>query len=293
MSESWGRLPSGGPISLDDIEPGKHSRKDKKPQKRPPWTEIRTYQELVHYCLRKLGAPLVNIELADEQILDCISDALLVYLYEHLDSVENFYWAARISDKACQKGYVQLPPDVIDIIDVFSTRDRTGHVYSAYNSELLNNYEYLFKSSIMSGSIGLGASDIYDLVAYYDILTTSWNLVKSLFDARVQFNWIPRERRLYLYREMRPGNILVFYGAKMLNPEKDTSIWNSPFMRQYLTALLGLQWAVNISKFQNVQTAGGLTLRAEELYARYSAEAEKLKAEWKASGSEPPLIFWG
>lgn len=58
---------------------------------------ISNRQELVDYCLRKLGAPVINIEVDASQIEDCIEDALHHYTEFHFDGIVRDYLVHKIS----------------------------------------------------------------------------------------------------------------------------------------------------------------------------------------------------
>ena len=45
-------------------------------------------EELVDYALRRLGAPVLEINLADEQIEDLLDDAIQFFQERHFDGVE-------------------------------------------------------------------------------------------------------------------------------------------------------------------------------------------------------------
>jgi hypothetical protein len=52
---------------------------------------IQSRQQLVDFCLRQLGAPVINIEVADEQVADCIELATQWYIERHFDGIERDY----------------------------------------------------------------------------------------------------------------------------------------------------------------------------------------------------------
>jgi hypothetical protein len=43
------------------------------------------------YCKRKLGWPVVELNIDDDQMEDCIDDALQFYQEYHFDATENTY----------------------------------------------------------------------------------------------------------------------------------------------------------------------------------------------------------
>ena len=53
-------------------------------------------QELADYILRRLGAPVINVEIADVQLEDCIDDAVQLYQEYHYDGAERTYRVIKI-----------------------------------------------------------------------------------------------------------------------------------------------------------------------------------------------------
>jgi len=53
-------------------------------------------QELADYILRRLGAPVINVEIADVQLEDCIDDAVQLYQEYHFDGAERTYRLLKI-----------------------------------------------------------------------------------------------------------------------------------------------------------------------------------------------------
>ena len=56
-----------------------------------------TRQEFGKWCLRKLGAPVIEINVSDEQVDDRIDEALEYYADFHMDGTEKVYWKHQIT----------------------------------------------------------------------------------------------------------------------------------------------------------------------------------------------------
>ena len=50
-----------------------------------------TRQELIDYSLRQLGAPVLEINISDEQVDDLVDDALQYFQERHFDGIERMY----------------------------------------------------------------------------------------------------------------------------------------------------------------------------------------------------------
>ena len=72
-------------------------------------------EELKQFCLRKLGKPVLEINVADEQLEDRIDDALKMYHDFHYDGIERVIIKHEISQDNIDNGFIQLSDAVISI----------------------------------------------------------------------------------------------------------------------------------------------------------------------------------
>ena len=68
---------------------------------------------------------------------------------------------------------------------------------------------------------------------------------------------------------------------------------NDPFMKKYLTALIKKQWGINLTKYQNIQLPGGVTLNGEKIYSEAVLELEKIESQILSTYAIPPLDLIG
>ncbi len=61
-------------------------------------------QSLIDYCLRKLGAPVLEINVADEQIDDAVDDALQLFHERHFDGVARTLLKYQITSEEKDRG---------------------------------------------------------------------------------------------------------------------------------------------------------------------------------------------
>ena len=61
-------------------------------------------QELIDYCLRKLGAPILEINIAEEQIDDLVDDAVQFFNERHFDGVIQNYLKYKITQEDIDRG---------------------------------------------------------------------------------------------------------------------------------------------------------------------------------------------
>ena len=245
------------------------------------YNRITTYEDFVGYVLRALGAPVINIEVADEQIRDRITDALQKYLEEHYDSVQDMYWLYTISEEDVKKGYVQMSPEVLDVTGIW-----TRTTSSNYDIDGLDDPQFQFFQHYWT----MGAANTG--IVYYFTIQQELQMIRQVLNAEVQFGWRSRERKCYLYKQLTKGNRLLFRGNIMLDPESDNCIWDSSWLKRYSTALVGIQWGTNLDKFSNVPTSGGATINADQILQRYTEMKQQLDQEFQLKYEEPPIMMF-
>lgn len=249
----------------------------------PNYNRISTYNDFILYCLRKLGAPVINIEVDDTQIADRVTDALQFYLENNSESVQEFWWLYTCTETDVTNGYLSMPLDVIDVLDLMKP---TG-INTVPTLDGLDDPEYQFWNGYWQ--FGAGNANL----VYYEITMQYISAIRSVLQAEVPFAYRNRERKIFPYQTIVAGNVVGIHGYKMIDPETETSIWDSAFLKEYCTALIGMQWGQNISKFGNIPSVGGITLNGDAILSKYMSEKERLEEKHKKENEYPPQMFWG
>ena len=84
---------------------------------------ITSRDELKDYCLRRLGAPVIKINVDDAQLEDRMDDALQIYQDYHYDAVEKYYWKHEITQEDVDNRYFSVHPDITGITRIFPLND--------------------------------------------------------------------------------------------------------------------------------------------------------------------------
>ena len=61
-------------------------------------------QEFIDYCKRQLGAPVLEVNVAEEQISDLIDDAIQYFQERHFDGVSQMYLKYQITENDIERG---------------------------------------------------------------------------------------------------------------------------------------------------------------------------------------------
>jgi hypothetical protein len=269
-------------------------------------------QELIEYCLRRLGAPVLEINVNDDQIDDLVDDALQYFQERHFDGVERMYLKHEITQEDIDRGSAKSPGGVG--IETSTATSTTGINFDWYES---SNYiqvpdsvigvEKIFKfdtSSISGGMFSIKYQlFLNDLYYFNSVELLQYAMVKSYLedidfllttDKQIRFN--KRQNRLYLdidWGAQTPGTFFVLDCHRILDPNNFTNVYNDSFLKRYLTSLIKKQWGQNLIKFRGVKLPGGIELNGREIYEDAEKELEQLKQTMMLEHELPPLDFIG
>jgi len=273
-----------------------------------------TRQGLIDYCLRKLGAPVLEINVDDEQIDDLVDDAIQYFNERHFDGVEKMYLKYKITSDDVARGRAQ-GTDGVGIVTTTGTS--TGIAATTFNFYETSNFiqvpdsvigiERIFKfdtSSISGGMFSIKYQlFLNDLYYFNSVELLQYSMVKSYLedidfllttDKQVRFN--KRQDRLYLdidWGSQVANEFIVIECYRALDPASFTQIYNDSFVKKYLTALIKRQWGQNLIKFNGVKLPGGIELNGRQLYEDAERELEDIKQRMTSEYELPPLDLIG
>ena len=70
-------------------------------------------------------------------------------------------------------------------------------------------------------------------------------------------------------------------------------MWTIKWLRDYTTALIKKQWGDNLSKYEGLQTIGGITFSGQQILDSATQELEKLETQVKDMEAAPLGVFIG
>jgi len=274
-----------------------------------------TRQGLIDYCLRQLGAPVLEINVADEQIDDLVDDALQYFNERHYDGVERMYLKYKVSQEDLDRGRAG-GTDGVGIVTTTGTSNISG-ISTTFNFYETSNYiqvpdsvigiEKIFKfdtSSISGGMFSIKYQlFLNDLYYFNSVELLQYAMTKSYLedidfllttDKQVRFN--KRQGRLYLdidWKSQSKDTFFVIDCYRALDPEDFSKIYNDSFMKKYLTSLIKRQWGQNLIKFNGVKLPGGIELNGRQIYEDAQRELDDIKQRMTMEYELPPLDFIG
>ncbi len=268
--------------------------------------------QLVDYCLRKLGAPVLEINLDDDQIDDLVDDAIQLFNERHFDGVERMYLKYELTQEDIDRGQAKNTEGVGIVTTTATSTNISGYGTTTSNWYETSNFlqvpdsvvgvEKIFKfdSSTISGGMFSIKYQLFlnDLYRFNSIELLQYSMTKSYLedidfllttDKQVRFN--KRQDRLYLdidWGSETAGNYLVLDCYRALDPTSFTQVYNDVFLKQYLTALMKRQWGQNLIKFRGVKLPGGIELNGREIFDDAEKEIESLRSRMSSEYELPP-----
>jgi hypothetical protein len=260
-------------------------------------------EELKQYCLRRLGKPVLEINVDDDQIDDLIDDAVQLFQERHFDGVERMFLkhqftaddVARFqgsdtvttintSDWIERNNYIDIPPQVLGVNTIFGVKG------SNIRSNLFGlEYQLFLNDLYQFGSV--------DILSYY--MTKSY--LETLDMVLNNGSFIPyrfnrRQDRLYIdtdSKQIDEGEFIIIDCYRLLDPTTYTQVYNDPFLKKYCTSLIKRQWGQNLIKFQGAQLPGGITMNGRQLYDDATSELAQIEEDMTSRYELPPLDMIG
>lgn len=247
-------------------------------------------EEFTDYCLRRLGFPVIEINVAEEQVDDRIDDALSKYWDYHFDGVEEDYLIVPITDTDVANEYITLEEKVFAVISILplggdvSSGMGGGDLFSAQYQFFMN--DFYSTNNIVSSSL-----------QYYNMLQSYLSTVQMTVAPINSFKFNRKTNRLRFNEPLslikQKSSSVVIKVYKKLDETVFSDIWDDEFLKEYATALIKKQWGENLKKFGNVNLAGGITINGENIYNEAIAEIEKLETKLQKDLQLPNDFFMG
>lgn len=232
--------------------------------------------EFGQYCLTKLGKPVINIEVSDNQLDLCIEDALQIYRDYHYDATLKVYYKHKVTADDKARRYITVPDDIQGITRIF---DITGL------STGTNIFDIRYQIAL---------NDLYTLTTVsmvpYFMTMQHLEFLEQLLVGAKPIRFERHTNRLYIDMDWNTIDIGLFIVAEAyqdIDPDIYTDVWHDRWLLQMGTALVKKQWGNNLKKYPGIQMPGGVTFSGQQIYDEAEAEIEDLKAKVINDFSEP------
>ena len=287
-------------------------------------------QELVEYALRRLGAPVLEINVADEQLDDILDDTIQYFQERHYDGVIRTYLKYEFTEEDLDRGseydpfyqaevftaqnrypgstgitthtyiqnsnYIKIPPHIIGIEKVFTPPSATGGGSGFFpGGGILGPGASPYMAGTYPNLGGMGMWGGYDMISYY--MANMWyETYDFLFNPAAMIRFNKRQDRLYLdinWSRISAGSVIIIDCYRALDPEHFCEIYNDSWVKKYLVAAIKKQWGQNLIKFTGTKLPGGVEMNGRQLYDDGVRELEEIKNDMSSTYELPPLDFIG
>jgi len=242
-----------------------------------------TRNEFIEYCLRKLGKPVIEINVDEDQVQDRIDEALAYYWDYHFDGSDKVYYKHLITDTDITNRYITLPENIIGAVNIFPIQSFGASSMSMFNLDYQIALNDLYTLTSVS------------MVPYYMAMDRIAFMTELLVGKKpIRYN---RNRNI-LHIDMnwniaRPGSFLVVEAYEIVDPTVYADVWKERWLQNYAAAKIKYQWGTNLTKFTGMVLPGGVTFNGEKILDDAGREIEKMEAEMISSFSMPVLDMVG
>jgi hypothetical protein len=227
-----------------------------------------TRKQFKEYCFRKLGAPVLEINVDDDQAEDRIDEALRYYWDYHFDGSEKIYYKHQITQQDITNRYITMPENVLGVVNIFE-------IGQALNTNNLFNIRYQ-----------IALNDLYTLtsvsmVPYY-MAIQHIQFLEQMLVGKQPLRYNRHINKLYIDMKwdiINSGDYVIVEAYQVVDPDVYTKAWGDRWLGRYASCLIKQQWGANLIKFTGMQLPGGIKFNGEKLYNDATTEREALERE--------------
>lgn len=238
--------------------------------------------EFKEYCLRKLGKPVIEINVDDDQVEDRIDEALKYYWDYHFDGTERIYYKHQVTANNISQGYITLPENIIGAVRIFDVSGSmvTNNIFDIRYQIALNDMYTLTSVS---------------MIPYY-MAFQHIQLLEQLLVGQQPIRYNRHNDRLYVdmnWDKVNEGSFVIVEAYQVLDPDVYTDAWGDRWLSRYATALIKKQWGSNLTKFSGLQLPGGVQFNGDKIYNDAVNEIEQMEKDMSTSYSLPSFDMIG
>jgi hypothetical protein len=218
------------------------------------------------YCLRRLGAPVIDINVDDDQVEDRIDDAIQYWQDYHFDGMQKVYYIHTITDQDVANKYLDMS-NITDQSNNSTTILGVTRIFPVQDSQAtINMFDLRYQ---------LRLNELYDFTSasYINYTMTQQHLrsLELLFTGEIPIRFQRAMQRCYIdwawgSSEAPAGTVAVLECYTSIDPDVYNAVWNDRWLKEYTTALIKRTWGNNIKKYADLQLPGGVKLNGDKIY---------------------------
>lgn len=236
-------------------------------------------EDFKDYILRKIGAPVIEVNVSEEQIEDRVDEAVSFWRDYHYNGSQLVYLKHAITQADKDNGYITLPQKLLGISKVFPFDTSISTGTGMFNV----NYQFVLNN--------LTDLTSYNMTHYY-MTMQHIEFMQEILVGKPMIRYNKHVNRLYIDTDIKHwsvGHFIIIEAYDVIDPDAYADVWQDRWLQNYASVLVREQWGLNLTKFTNMQLVGGVTFNGEQILVEARAEREKMEEE--AISNLQPLTY--
>ncbi len=237
-----------------------------------------TRDEFKDWILRKLGAPVIQINVADEQVDDRVDEAIDYWRDYHYNGSQLVYLKHQITQDDIDNGYITLPTQLLGISGIFNLNT------SISTGSGIFNVQYQFVLNNLEDITGYNITNYYMAMQHMEFL-------QEMLVGKPMIRYNKHVNKLFIdgSTAMTVDNYIIIEAYDVIDADTYSDVWSDRWLQNYASALVREQWGLNLTKFSGMQLVGGVAFNGEQILAE--AREDRLRMEEEAVTSLQPLNY--
>jgi|TARA_R110000744_G_scaffold288531_1_gene399497 hypothetical protein len=236
-------------------------------------------EDFKEYILRKIGAPVIQINVAEEQVEDRVDEAVSFWRDYHYNGSQLIYLKHEITEADKENGYITLPRDILGISKIFNfdTSISTGGG--------MFNVQYQFVLNNVQSMSSYGMTNYFMTMQHIEFM-------QEMLVGKPIIRYNKHVNKLHIDNDKERwvvGNYIIVEAYDIIDPDEFSDVWQDRWLQNYASVLIREQWGLNLTKFTGMQLAGGVSFNGEQILSEARAEREKMEED--AINNLQPLTY--
>lgn len=240
-----------------------------------------TREEFKDYILRKIGAPVIEVNVAEEQVEDRVDEALSFWNDYHYNGSQLVYIRHQLNAEDVANKYITLPEKLLGISKVF---DLSSSISSGTG---MFNVQYQFVLNNVTDINGYGMQNYYMTMQHLEFM-------QEILVGKPLIRYNKHVNKLYIdvdSSSLVEGQYIVIEAYDLIDPDTYSDVWSDRWLQNYASVLVREQWGLNLTKFTGMQLVGGVSFSGENILAEARADRERIEED-AISNLQPLTYNW-
>ncbi len=193
---------------------------------------------LQDYCLRNLGAPVIEINVDEDQLEDRTDDAIQFYQEFNSDAVIREYIKHELTSSDITNNYITLADSVTSVVRMLKINASSGSTLFDMGYHMRMNDIFMLQ--------GLGTQ-----MTEFTQAQQKLSLVDHLLNSNEHIRFSRHMNRIHMdegFGDLKAGEFIVLEVFNIIAPDTYTDVYNDHYLKKYLTALIKRQWGANLNR---------------------------------------------